>query len=84
MAYQGFSARALLTCVSCWCGWQYQSQIHDLLAMRLNVVSVPPAAGVAAQKKTVFDVDVNEPFFGGNARLEFPKVAGASLMLRSG
>lgn len=58
----------------------YQPQIHDLLAMRANVVSVPAGAAAAAaqggaQRKTVYDVDVNEPFFGENARLEFPVVA---------
>ena len=59
----------------------YQPQIHDLLAMRANVVSVAAAGAAAAgaqggaQRKTVYDVDVNEPFFGENARLEFPVVA---------
>jgi hypothetical protein len=53
----------------------YQPQIHDLLAMRANVVAVPGQDGAGAQRKTVYDVDVNEPFFGENARLEFPVVA---------
>ena len=54
---------------------RYQSQIHDLLAMRANVVAVASADGAAAQRKTVYEIDVNEPFVGENARLEFPRVA---------
>ena len=54
--------------------YTYQSQIHDLLSMRLNVVSHQTAGGDPQQRK-VYDVDVNEPFYCDNARLEFPKVA---------
>jgi hypothetical protein len=54
---------------------RYQSQIHDLLAMRANVVAVASEEGAATQRKTIYDIDVNEPFFGENARLEFPRVA---------
>ena len=53
----------------------YQPQIHDLLAMRANVVSVGAEAGKPSQSKTIHDVDVNEPFFGENARLDFGIVA---------
>lgn len=50
---------------------RYQAQIHDLLAMRANVVVMQSSGG----SKEVYDIDVNEPFFGENARLEFPQVA---------
>ena len=53
----------------------YQPQIHDLLAMRANVVSVGAEAGKPSQSKTIHDIDVNEPFFGENARLDFGIVA---------
>ena len=54
---------------------QYQSQVHDLLAMKNNCVSVEATDAGPGKKKT-HDLDVNEPFFGENALLEFPRVAG--------
>jgi hypothetical protein len=49
----------------------YQAQIHDLLSMRSNVVTVEPEGG---EGRKVFDIDVNDPFFKENGRLPFPEV----------
>ncbi|KAI3426451.1 hypothetical protein D9Q98_008818 [Chlorella vulgaris] len=57
--------------------WTYKPLVHDVLAMRLNRVSLQdaPLPGQAAGARKAYEVDDADFFWTGHGREQFPKIA---------
>lgn len=60
--------------------WTYKPLVHDVLAMRLNRITLPdngaaPALPGAAAAKKSYEVDDGDFFWSGHGREPFPKIA---------
>ncbi|PSC71004.1 SEC1 family transport SLY1-like [Micractinium conductrix] len=57
--------------------WTYKPLVHDVLAMRLNRVTLQDAAPAPGQPggKKSYEVDDNDFFWAGHGKEQFPKIA---------